>query len=269
MRLENVISSYVLEHGIERAWGHVHSVFATSFNVKLGGFLFHVGDSRSPLSCCGINLAPDALESFLCRVRVGDRATIKQGVLIVYDSAQLSSIDLSALEARSLAIVPSASACQLRELEKEISKLCVEEKIGLDRDVRFREMVQLLEQQNPHEYELRTAISFFLGRGLGLTPAGDDLLVGYGISLWLQGRVREFVQVLLDMLVRQTTDVSESYLRAMAAGYASQGYCELIAAVSAGETACLSRMLANLQRIGHTSGNDGLFGFLIGLRSAV
>lgn len=265
--LENAVSSYVLEQEIDWAHGHVHSVFRTSLNVELNGFLFHIGSADSPLSCCGANVSTGALEVALARSRTGDRAIVRQGVLSVYDIEGVWSIDLHELEVESLSVASPIAFGRLAALGRELDELGLESKLGLARDGRFDEVVRLLEQGEPRDVEYRRAIGFLLGRGLGLTPSGDDVLVGYGIALWMQGRARKYVRVLGDVLEGQTTDVSASYLRAMVAGYANQGYCELGEAAAAGESERVSQALEGLQRVGHTSGNDGLFGFAMGLRS--
>ena len=264
-----MISSYVLEQGVERASGHVHSVFATSLNVELDGFLLHLGDARSPLSCCGASVAPGELGHLLARSRPGDRAIVKHGVLRVYDVAGVWDLDLGSFEVRSLSIAEPIDRAKLTTLEKAVASLELEERIGLERDARFEEVVRQLEQREPSVGELREAIGFLLGRGLGLTPSGDDLLVGYGIARWLLGSARTFAGTLLDELAGQTTDVSASYLRAMAAGYANEGYCTLAKAAAAGRVDRFPALLADLQRVGHTSGDDGLFGFWTGLHSVL
>ena len=111
------MSSYVLERVGERASGYVHSVFATSFNVALDGFLFHVGDSRHPLSCCGANVAPDRLAAMLARCRPGDRAIVKRRALRVYDVAGTWELDLGALEEQSLSIASPIARGRLAALE--------------------------------------------------------------------------------------------------------------------------------------------------------
>ena len=247
----------------------MHSVFATSLNVELDGFLFHVGDVRSPLSCCGAVVAPGELGHLLAWSRPGDRAIVKRGVLRVYDLEGVWELDLSAFEVRSLSVASPVAIERLATLEKAVSSMGVEDRIGLVRDMRFDEAVRVLEKRDPSVDELRAAIGFLLGRGLGLTPSGDDLLVGYGIARWLLGKAETFARTVLGELGRQTTDVSASYLRAMAAGYANEGYCALAQAAAAGEIDRFSELLGDLQRVGHTSGNDGLFGFWTGLRSVM
>lgn len=264
-----MISAYVLEQGIESGRGHVHSVFATSFNVELDGFLFHVGGSHGPLSCCGANVAPDVLHTLLDGCSVGDLAIVKHGVLRVYDVAGTRELDLGAFEVRSLSIASPVAFGQLATLEGAIEELGLEELIGLERSAQFEQVVDVLEQRDPDKGDLREAIGFLLGRGLGLTPSGDDMLVGYGIARWLIGRPEPYVRILQDMLARQTTDVSVAYLRAMMAGHANQGYCELVEATRTGAFDRFPGLLADLQQVGHTSGNDGLFGFAAGLRGMV
>lgn len=263
------MSSYVLERVGERASGYVHSVFATSFNVALDGFLFHVGDSRHPLSCCGANVAPDRLAAMLARCRPGDRAIVKRRALRVYDVAGTWELDLGALEEQSLSIASPVARGRLAALEGAVAALGVEGLIGLARDARLSKVVRALERPDPTEDDLRRAVGFLLGRGPGLTPSGDDVLVGYGVARWLCGGAEAFARVVREAPLWRTTDVSASYLEAVARGFANQGYCELAQTAASGDEGRFPALLADLQRVGHTSGNDGLFGFLVGLRSVL
>ena len=179
-RLEDAVSSYVLEHVGERASGYVHSVFATSFNVALDGFLFHVGDSRHPLSCCGANVAPDRLAAMLARCRSGDRAIVKRRVLRVYDVAGTWELDLGALEEQSLSIASPVARGRLAALEGAVAALGVEDLIGLRGTHGSRRSCGRWSVPTRLKTTCAGRWGFLLGRGPGLTPSGDDVLVGYG-----------------------------------------------------------------------------------------
>lgn len=105
---------------------------------------------------------------------------------------------------------------------------------------------------------LAAAASQLAGLGPGLTPAGDDVLVGTMVALHVYGRPR-----LAEPLVgaaERTTAVSAAYLRAAARGEASEAWHQAIAALRSGdgvETSC-----RRLMRFGETSGSDMLAGFV-------
>ncbi len=96
------------------------------------------------------------------------------------------------------------------------------------------------------------------GLGQGLTPSGDDFLCGWMLALYLQGRPRET----LLQHARGTHRIARAYLRAAAAGFASEAWHRLAASLSEGDWEAAAREVLS---VGETSGADTLAGFLAGL----
>ncbi len=118
---------------------------------------------------------------------------------------------------------------------------------------------------------LRRAARELAGLGPGLTPAGDDLLVGFQLALWglfPENQARDLAAVVCGCACRRTSAFSAAWLRAAASGEAAQPWHDLLAALCCGdlgETAGAARAL--LLR-GHTSGSDALAGWLLACRAA-
>jgi len=121
-----------------------------------------------------------------------------------------------------------------------------------------------------------TATSFarpLIGLGSGLTPSGDDLLVGYMAGLWcaVQDRCErmEFISSLgkgMIRLSRQTNDISRTYLFHASRGQVSSRLANLAKAVCHGEDSNhLLTTAESAMQVGHTSGMDAVTGLLIGL----
>ncbi len=110
-----------------------------------------------------------------------------------------------------------------------------------------------------------------LGLGPGLTPSGDDLLVG--MLLVLKARESPASAVLGDSVTRQahsmTGVISASMLGQAVLGLGSEASLRLIAALlqehSAGDVSRRARTLAS---VGHTSGWDTLAGIVLGVHIA-
>ncbi|MFN3285757.1 MAG: DUF2877 domain-containing protein, partial [bacterium] len=96
------------------------------------------------------------------------------------------------------------------------------------------------------------------GLGPGLTPSGDDFLCGWMLALHLHGRPRET----LLQHVRGTHRIARAYLRAAAAGFASEAWHRLAASLQGGHWGAAAREVLSA---GETSGADTLAGFLAGL----
>lgn len=111
-----------------------------------------------------------------------------------------------------------------------------------------------------------------IGLGYGLTPSGDDFLVGYLTGLWCTAganpsRMR-FLQALgseLSEASRNTNEISGAYLRSAAKGHVSEPMAKLAQQLSRADTMSSVRAVTQTAlQVGHTSGSDGLLGMLLG-----
>jgi hypothetical protein len=134
-------------------------------------------------------------------------------------------------------------------------------------------MAQLLEATAGYDLSVSTAVSQLIGLGQGVTPTGDDLLVGYIAGLWCRigndARRREYAsnlgQTLIDLGVR-TTDVSRSFLYHAALGHVSSRLAGLAEAICKGmDSRELLETAQAAMSVGHTSGMDAVTGLLLGL----
>jgi hypothetical protein len=118
-----------------------------------------------------------------------------------------------------------------------------------------------------------TAIQQLIGLGSGLTPSGDDFLVGYLAGLWSGVRNslerHHFVTDLGEAVIHlsgQTNDISRTYLYHAAHGQVSSRLKALAAAIGAGKGPDELLPIAEAaMRAGHTSGMDAVTGLLFGL----
>lgn len=118
-----------------------------------------------------------------------------------------------------------------------------------------------------------SALRALIGLGSGLTPSGDDLLVGYLAGLWCTvcGKTEraEYIKNLRKKIVRlshRTNDISRTYLYHAARGQVSSALVNLAETISRGENP--ERLLAlaeSAMQPGHSSGMDAVTGLLIGL----
>lgn len=92
------------------------------------------------------------------------------------------------------------------------------------------------------------------GRGGGLTPTGDDVLLGVLYGLWVWQPRRHWLEMMVETAVPLTTTLSAAFLRAAAAGEAVWQWHELVN----GRADAVEQILA----IGHSSGSDAWAGFV-------
>ena len=241
--------------------GEVHSVFSSSMNVAIGGELVHVGPSSRPLSCTGLSIDDDALAAFLPLARRSDAAVVRAGVLWVRAADARLGVGLSSLtpvdlSVRGLRMGPE----DLAPIGGALARYLSGHPCGVEGDRALEEATRLLVRPNPGGGELTRAITLLAGRGPGLTPSGDDMLVGYGLGLWLLGEEAPFLRALLAVRPR-TTDVSRAHLSALADGRVSESLRALAEAVHAhASRSRIARAIEEVGGIGHTSGADALRG---------
>ncbi|HEX8993268.1 MAG TPA: DUF2877 domain-containing protein [Anaerolineales bacterium] len=118
-----------------------------------------------------------------------------------------------------------------------------------------------------------TSARALIGLGHGLTPSGDDLLVGFLAGLWCgignDHEVQEFVTSLGQAIVAsstETNEISRAYLAHAALGQVSSRLADLAEAICKGidSSGLLERATVAMQ-VGHTSGMDAVTGLLLGL----
>jgi hypothetical protein len=96
--------------------------------------------------------------------------------------------------------------------------------------------------------EARAAARRLAGRGIGLTPTGDDVLTGVLYGLWVWGPDRELLQAIAESAAPYTTTLSGAFLRAAAAGEASYPWHRL----ARGDGNAAGAIVAT----GHSSGRE-------------
>ncbi|HEX7128412.1 MAG TPA: DUF2877 domain-containing protein [Thermodesulfobacteriota bacterium] len=113
---------------------------------------------------------------------------------------------------------------------------------------------------------LLDAAETLLGLGPGLTPSGDDALVGYVAALWTAGPsgralVRDVAAPLAELAAARTTRLSREILGCAARGLAAEPLGRL---ARRGDVASVAGLLA----CGATSGGDCLVGWAAGLQAS-
>ena len=110
---------------------------------------------------------------------------------------------------------------------------------------------------------LREGAAGLAGLGGGLTPSGDDFLVGVMLWAWLVHPTPDALcRTLAKAAIPHTTTLSGAFLRAAAWGGCSVSWHRLLAALSDGGEAQIAAAVPRVLAHGATSGADGLAGFL-------
>lgn len=272
----------------------VHSVFKSALNLRLNGeneliTLIVSGEGDLPQ---GMRVELHEDFSFE-KIEVGESAVCRDGILHFKNSSltvQLSGArrwkcDLPALEFDITDPAVSAAwrfvwgALNNRQRLKE-SEIVAEDLFGFDVSARAglsrrvgEAMRDLLNATRQLELTANSALNSLIGLGPGLTPTGDDLLVGYMAGLWCTIRGRsERVQFITSLgetisrLSQNTNDISRTYLTHAVRGQVSSRLANLAEAISRGANPeQLLEIAEAAMKIGHTSGMETVTGLLVGL----
>jgi hypothetical protein len=106
------------------------------------------------------------------------------------------------------------------------------------------------------------------GLGGGLTPSGDDFIIGtmYAVRLFADATWAQDIALrLVETAGPRTARISQAWLEAAARGEASLMWHRLFEAILGGDSPRIESATLDLLRVGHTSGADALTGFLMGL----
>jgi hypothetical protein len=115
------------------------------------------------------------------------------------------------------------------------------------------------------EVEAVAGVRALAGLGGGLTPAGDDFILGAMLAAWagLYGAgAARLGPALVAAAAPRTTTLSAAYLKAAAAGECTAHWHALFAAQVRQDDGAVQAAVASLVSLGHTSGADALAGFL-------
>ena len=270
----------------------IHSVFRSAINLRLtrGDKLLTLVTSGEADLPQGIRVDTPGDFSFEI-FRAGEPATCRDDILrlgsltIELRDARRWKCDLPALQADMTNPAASISwqrawqALNKRQIQSN-AEIIAQDLFRSDGTIRAgiprkagEAMRNLVEATRRYNLTAASSIHALIGLGTGLTPSGDDLLVGYLAGLWCSvldksGRV-QFVTNLGKAVIRlshQTNDISRTYLYHASRGQVSSRLAELAEAICRGENSDrLSAIIESAMQIGHTSGMDAVSGLLIGL----
>lgn len=253
--------------------GHVHSVFAQACNIACGDALLTlVGPDagRGPTLLCMAEGAPRDLRRLFSvaqplRCMHGIVRTAAAEIDIsrasVWRPAPLRARLPQALVADNLRRAASVLAARRRRCASVIDREAAACAAAVLAACRARD-ARLAAQQAER----------LIGWGEGLTPAGDDFVIGVcaGLDAWIDcdapRACREALGAAMIAAAGRTTAISAHYLRLAAAGHYHE---RLLAACDAllGEASwpCCARALHALCAVGASSGTDTLAGLLAAL----
>lgn len=251
--------------------GEIHSVFQTSFNIRIQHSLIHIGALGTPLSAFGINIPQSVLQKFLVKLKAGMPIIYQAGYLQMDTADQPFIIRLDKLSSIDLNMKPlriRKEWLEENEIIKAIKKIDFVQMTGIIQVKQDSAILERLTNADPTDAKIAAeCMAHFFGRGIGLTPSGDDFLSGILMveafftdhAVW-KNTLKRFLKNHI------TTDVSYSYYDCLLNGYVSENFKNLFCNISIQvDKTKAKRLIKNVTNYGHTSGYDTLFGILTAL----
>lgn len=272
----------------------VHSTFQSALNLRWNGrdellTLIASGEGDLPQ---GIRLETSAGFSFE-GIQTGEPAMCRDGILhfengsltVQLNGAGRWECDLPALKFDPA--TPAVAAAwrfvwtmlnRRQRLTKaeivadDLFRLVEPSRKGISRRV-GESMRGLLNTARQYDLTDPSPVASLIGLGSGLTPGGDDLLVGFMAGLWCTIRERaermQFIASLgrtIIQLSHKTNDISRTYLYHAAQGQVAGRLANLAESICSGhDLAHLTELAEKAMKAGHTSGMETISGLLAGL----
>ncbi len=247
---------------------YVHSVFAHGFNIQGKDALVYVGTDRDEELPGGLVIAPQDFEAL----------KVEQGARAAFDGRRLvlgsSLLDLEGARIFSTRQAPVALEGLLVYLETVVATICsleLETGLGLTISSLLGDPLGLalrdsLDSKDREETSL--VLRKIIGRGRGLTPSGDDILLGLLLVDSAFGLLsKDFIACLKELILEEelTTQVSRSYyLGAFRNDYSRDLRDFLDSLVDKNLDDTKIKIQAIIKK-GHSSGLDTLAGIALGL----
>jgi hypothetical protein len=268
----------------QRIDGTVHSVFADACNIEgADGEIFTLLSSRKPDQPGGIRLATPRDFAFRDHLSAGDRVSCRSGILRVH--GRPFSVDLRHAETwrGQFPSAPSGAESSILASNWRIaadaflsmSPTKARERAGSESNsfARVWDFADaLIRALSEKDWEAaRNAMRALIGCGPGLTPWGDDFVVGFlaGYQCLAGARDLSRLRGLCDERVGTTSDISRSILLdAIAGRYGMPVYALCGAIFKPGPSPGVVGQVRALMEIGDSSGEATCYGILCGVAAA-
>ncbi|HEY3109901.1 MAG TPA: DUF2877 domain-containing protein [Chloroflexota bacterium] len=243
--------------------GRVHSIFRAAVNLEIESELIAVVARPSSRLPNGVHLA-DGPDFRAVGLRVDAPVLWLDGTIVLGD-ALLIDLRAAAPWSATLAVVGLASAEQLASaLRRGRATVPPAPLLAWP----CRALLAALRSGDPAR--IAGAAGAMIGLGPGLTPAGDDALLGCLAVLQAAGhRLAGALATAVSAGARRTTPVSAALLRHAAAGRQAEPTGDLAGALLSASPGAIDAALSALLPHGATSGRDTADGALVGLELLV
>ncbi|MEH7125200.1 DUF2877 domain-containing protein [Bacillus sp. JJ1773] len=280
--------------------GCVHSIFNNSFNLNFGHHLVHVGGQENGMAPFGIALEQEHVQLLTRQIRVNqtvhwdklsNRFVFTDGIILALEQAELMNHAIKSKMYNLNNLKSNVQVVAKRLLQNDwqiglvetqedqaaiINYLINSDSANTKEDsVIIQQLDMLRKLARGHDsINSKTVFDYWIGRGLGLTPSGDDIITGIcAILSSFEGTNKAFLEQLKKYLLEdgrnRTTHVAFEYLIYAVERKFHSHLIKMCEVMDQSQGPNISLALEEMKQIGHTSGADTLAGILLGIKAAV
>lgn len=245
--------------------GEVQAVFGKGFNVKVNNKLIFMSVTKGYLSPIEFSFGSvDLFDKFIKYIRPGDKIRISHDKLVMYSLKTTLIIRLTHINWITTQLPKKIDRGHLDLLINELNQLSIFERSG------FNQMSQksFSASDLTNSPINKQKISNLIGYGVGLTPSGDDYLLGQLLAESVFLGKHEIKKILkIELNKHQTTEVSKAYYKALFQGYGHRLWLKLLEGLESNDQSTIEWVVEAITHYGATSGYDFLLGLQVGLKN--
>ncbi|WP_429087323.1 DUF2877 domain-containing protein [Brassicibacter mesophilus] len=264
----------------------IHSVFNNSFNFKLGKAIVNVSHNKNILPPYGIvldnrdfEILKKQINSESLQFNVSDKSIIVNHIELLFGN-ETKKYDSTMRKAKN-----KIYSSKIRKLTQKVLGYGKQNGFSIENDIMF-DIIQNIDNnsynylydKNASEFFLKLellanfilygenqeTLEYFLGRGMGLTPSGDDFLVGILSVFSSYGVFQQSIWEIRDLILKNkgiyTNDISEQFLILSTEGKFSMSVISLLNTLSDEEFD--DEIVDNVLNYGQSSGVDIILGIV-------
>jgi hypothetical protein len=282
----NRCSEYILDNNntIDLELGKIHSIFNKSLNIRFNFGLVNIIEDESLNLPFSIELDKPIVEHIIWNSYIDDVVIFshkEKKLLFKYINLELDlnnspyecSLDnkdfnKDIFEDNFNTVVNFIHNSSIEngfgiENKRMINELLETKESGVD----FYKYINKLRGLNGEYEEIESIFNYFIGRGRGLTPSGDDFILGVIAILKVVNQdilSTGLYKYLQEYGNKRTTDISLEYLKHVCYGRVGSLTKKLCESVFINKND-IENNLIELSKKGHTSGIDTIMGILVGM----
>ncbi|HEY4390578.1 MAG TPA: DUF2877 domain-containing protein [Paenibacillus sp.] len=266
---------------------YVHSIFKNGWNIRCGSGLIFIGSRKNGELPFGIHLEDDLVPWLISLLSMEETVLYDRDASVLLFSSFCIKLDSSQAHDCQITSMKASAEDLLLGLDAFALELCTNNEstgtgilvshfiecfiseVESSYSEHEHKVIQLMDAAQseclPHIDE---TLRYWIGRGNGLTPTGDDMLSGMLAVDTVAGIFTDKFRLHLSELIERealTTDISLEYLRYGLRGQFSSVISNVLNGLTLEDREELIKRTHELLCVGRSSGLDTAFGILLGM----